>query len=134
LRVRFVEAGAQVGAVWNGEVIPPASGMKQIHKLLDSLAGLPDAPGPSLGETLRHPACRGFRDGLQIVVATDVGLARLPRLAPEEERHWVVLRSSAFGGSSAVESAYSAVRSGNRPMTASTSARHCARMESGRRC
>jgi hypothetical protein len=83
--------------VWNGEAIPPASGVRQLHRLLDGLAKLPDAPRPSLADLLASPACRGFRDGLQVVVTTDAALAAVGRsCAAEEQRRWLVLRAAAF--------------------------------------
>lgn len=88
----WLAEGAQVGLVAAGEVIPPASGTSQTHKILDALARLPDEAGASLPETLRHPACRGFRDGVQVVVTTDLGAA--PRPPAEAHQRWVVLRSS----------------------------------------
>jgi uncharacterized protein (DUF58 family) len=94
----WLEAGAQVGAAWWGEAFPPASGRAQLHRLLDSLAGLAGGPGPELGDVLRSPACRGFREGLQVIVTTDAALAGLPPSPPDDRRRWVVLRASAFGG------------------------------------
>jgi len=96
----WLEAGAQVGAVWNGQVIPPASGQQQLHRLLDGLARLPDTPGPSLAETLTNPACRGFRDGLQVIVTTDSALTSGERAsAPDDQQRWIVLRTAAFNES-----------------------------------
>lgn len=96
----WLEAGAQVGMVCNGEALLVASGMKQIHKILDTLARLPEASTLPLGAMLRQPACRGFRDGVQIVVATDAALATLPGPTPGEDLRCVVLRAAAFGESS----------------------------------
>src|SRR5205807_1198304 len=93
----WLEAGAQVGAVWDRQVIAPASGQPQSRRLLDGLARLPDTPGPALVETLAAPACRGFRDGLQVIVTTDTALAGVGRACPGDNRQrWVVLRSAAF--------------------------------------
>ncbi len=75
----WLEAGAMVGAVWNGQAIPATSGTGQLHRLLDSLARLPDDSEVPLAETLVSPACRGFRDGLQVIVTTDVALAGVKR-------------------------------------------------------
>jgi uncharacterized protein (DUF58 family) len=100
LATGWLEAGAQVGAVWNGQVMPPASGQQPLHRLLDGLARLPDAPGPSLAETLADPACRGFRDGLQVIVTTDSALAGGGRASSaDDQQRWVVLRTAAFSGS-----------------------------------
>lgn len=94
----WLQAGAQVGAVWNGQVSPPASGQRQLDRLLDGLAKLEEKPGPTLQETLSSPACRSFRDGLQVIVTTDA--ATVPRgrsLHSVDEQHWVILRAAAFG-------------------------------------
>lgn len=74
----WLAAGVEVGAAWNGQVIPAASGSKQLHTLLDALAGLPDTPGTPLRETLNVAACRRFADGLQVMVTTDVGVTGTP--------------------------------------------------------
>jgi uncharacterized protein (DUF58 family) len=96
----WLEAGAQVGGIWNGQVIPPASGQQQLHRLLDGLARLPGTPGPPLAETLANPACRGFRDGLQVIVTTDSALVSGGRTASaDDQERWVVLRTAAFGDS-----------------------------------
>jgi uncharacterized protein (DUF58 family) len=94
----WLEAGAQVGAAWAGEVFPPASGQTQLHRLLDGLAGLPDDPGLALADVLRTPACRGFRDGLQVIVATDAALADpgTAGVPAADVQRWVVLRTAAF--------------------------------------
>jgi uncharacterized protein (DUF58 family) len=91
----WLEAGAQVGACWNGQVIPPASGTRQLQQLLDALARLPEQTGPALAETLRHPACRDFRDGVQVIITTDLRSNERQGLSPPTR--WVVLRSAAFG-------------------------------------
>jgi uncharacterized protein (DUF58 family) len=99
----WLEAGGQVGAVWNGEVFPPASGRQQVQRLLDSLAQLSEAPGPALSDALCAPVCRDFQDGLQVIVTTDVALTNLPQpSAPEVQRRWVVLRTAAFAGGAAI--------------------------------
>jgi uncharacterized protein (DUF58 family) len=95
----WVEAGALVGGVWGGHVIPTASGVRQVHRLLDSLARLADAPAPALAEILAGPACRGFRDGLQVIVTTDVALAGLGRTGIDGEQRWVIIRAAAFAES-----------------------------------
>jgi uncharacterized protein (DUF58 family) len=93
----WLGAGVEVGAVWGGQVIPAAAGPKQVNTLLDALAGLPDAAWPSLGETMSSPACRGFTDGLQVIVTTDVGLGRADPGSPvAAHRRWVVLLAQGF--------------------------------------
>ncbi len=95
----WLEAGAQVGGAWSGQVIAPVSGQQQLVRLLDGLAQLPDTPGPTLIETLAHPACRGFQDGLQVIVTTDRVLADTG-LSPsaDEQQRWVILQTAAFRG------------------------------------
>src|SRR5262249_32198405 len=94
----WLQAGAQVGAVWNEQAIPPASGQQQLHRLLDGLARLPDdTPGPSLAQTLTNPACRNFRDGLQVIVTTDRAGGGGGRAATTDDRQrWIILATAAF--------------------------------------
>ena len=96
----WLEAGAQVGAVWDGQVIPPASGQRQLHRLLDGLARLPDDTGTVAGRR-RWPGrrCRGFRDGLQVIVTTDLALARSRAAAAHRPTSGAgsVLRAAGFG-------------------------------------
>jgi uncharacterized protein (DUF58 family) len=95
----WLAAGVEVGAVWNGQVIPAASGSKQLNALLDGLAGLPDKAGPSLGETMASPVCRNFTNGLQVIVTTDVGVVRANTGgAVGEHQRWVVLQAQGFLG------------------------------------
>jgi uncharacterized protein (DUF58 family) len=98
----WLESGAQVGLAWGGQEIPPASGRPQLHKILDALAALPDPAGKPLAELLACPTCRGFRDGLQVIITTDTALTRsaFPASVSDEQR-WVVLRAGAFAGASA---------------------------------
>jgi len=93
----WLEAGAQVGAVWNDEAFQPASGEKQTNRILDSLAKLSDQPGPTLVETLSNAACREFREGLQVIITTDQALAARSESQAPGHQHWIVLRASAFG-------------------------------------
>jgi uncharacterized protein (DUF58 family) len=93
----WLAAGVEVGAVWNGQVIPTASGSKQLNTLLDALAALPDNAGTPLTETMSNPACRGFTDGLQVIVTTDVGLMRAKmKERVEDHQRWVVLQCQGF--------------------------------------
>jgi uncharacterized protein (DUF58 family) len=94
----WLAAGVEVGGVWNGQVIPAASGPKQMNALLDSLAKLPATGATSLNETMNSPACRSFTDGLQIIVTTDTGLNRATDGPISEGDRWVVLRSGGFLG------------------------------------
>src|SRR5581483_4791016 len=46
----WLEAGVELGAAWNGESFPPASGPNQVNLLLDGLAKLPGESSVSLSE------------------------------------------------------------------------------------
>ena len=93
----WLEDGAQVGLAWGGHDIPPASGQSQLHKILDALARLPDECDKPLAEVLACPRCRGFRDGLQVIVTTNRTHAHDGCWACEvEDQRWVVLKAGAF--------------------------------------
>jgi uncharacterized protein (DUF58 family) len=93
----WLEDGAQVGLAWGGHDLPPASGRAQMHAILDALAGLPAGTPQPLAEVLACPRCRGFRDGLQVIVTTDRAHAHGGCGACEaEDQRWVVLRAGAF--------------------------------------
>jgi len=96
----WLEDGAQVGLAWGGHDIPPASGGSQLHKILDALAGLPAETPQPLADVLSCPKCRGFREGLQVIVTTDRTHAHGGCGACEsEDQRWVVLKTSAFADS-----------------------------------
>ncbi|MBI3407338.1 MAG: DUF58 domain-containing protein [Planctomycetes bacterium] len=95
----WLEAGAQVGAVWNSQVFPAASGQHQSTRLLDALAKIPQAAERHLADVLAGPACRGFHEGLQVIVTTDRALAELSGLRPAGHQRWIVLRAEAFSES-----------------------------------
>jgi uncharacterized protein (DUF58 family) len=89
--------GVEVGAVWNDQVLPVASGPTQLNRLLDGLARLPDAAGPPLFAVLANAACRTHPGGLQVVVTTDLGAARAGlSWADSPQRHWVILKGEGF--------------------------------------
>lgn len=94
----WLAAGARVGLAWGGFDLPPASGMAQTCAVLDALAGLPDVVDQPLTDVLACPVCRGFRDGLQVVVTTDRTQAGdgCGACAGESQR-WVVLSADGFG-------------------------------------
>jgi len=91
----WLEAGAQVGLVTSAESVPAASGAGQINRLLDALARVPRNSLIPLRDVLDSSACRRFRSGVQIAIATD----RVPATRGERRR-WVVLKSAGFGGES----------------------------------
>lgn len=94
----WLEAGAQVGVIWHGHAIRPSSGQQHLLHILDSLAMLPNVAGSDLASILAGPACRDFREGLQVIVTTDTGLAALGRFRSEKDQHrFVILKSAAFG-------------------------------------
>lgn len=89
--------GAQVGLAWGDDGIPPASGQAQLHRILDALAGLQPSATKRLGDVLACPKCRGFRDGLQVIVTTDRSHVHDGCGACEtEDQRWVILKSSGF--------------------------------------
>lgn len=99
----WLEAGAQVGLAWAGFELPPASGPAQVHKLLDALAALPDAVEGSLSDVLACPVCRGFRDGLQVIVTTDrAHVHGACGACAAEDQRWVVLTAGGFTGAVSV--------------------------------
>ena len=99
----WLEDGAQVGLAWGGHDIPPASGLSQLHKILDALAGLTDECDKPLAEVLACPKCRGFREGLQVIVTTDRSHAHSGCGTCEvEDQRWVVLKAAAFAGNTDV--------------------------------
>ncbi|VTS08864.1 DUF58 domain-containing protein [Tuwongella immobilis] len=106
----WLDDGAQIGFVWANGELPPASGQAQRTKLLDALAALPSdgrsnaalsgdvaAAIPPVGELLHCPQCRGFRDGLQVIITTDRAeiIGGCHRCESEDQR-WIILRTDAF--------------------------------------
>jgi uncharacterized protein (DUF58 family) len=89
--------GAQVGVSWSGCDIAPASGPAQLSIILGALAALPaDTPSP-LASVLACPKCRGFREGLQVIVTTDAAHIHGGCMTCEaEDQRWVVLKTSGF--------------------------------------
>lgn len=94
----WLNHGAQIALAWADGHLSPASGTAQLHRLLDTLAGLPHSASRPLEQTLASPACAQFNEGLQIIVTTDRVSAAVRRgLRDPETQHWVILRSAAFG-------------------------------------
>jgi uncharacterized protein (DUF58 family) len=92
----WLAAGVEVGAVWNGQEISPASGPEQLKRLLDSLARLRDTEGSSLSETMSGRVCRKFTNGLQVIVTTDIGMNGADPSRGDEDQRWVVLQTKGF--------------------------------------
>ncbi|MGL4554636.1 MAG: DUF58 domain-containing protein, partial [Gemmataceae bacterium] len=87
----WLEDGAQVGVAWAGYDLGPASGHAQMLRILDALAALPDGGRVPLAEVLACPRCRGFRDGLQVIVTTDRAHAHGCGACAADSQRWVVL-------------------------------------------
>jgi len=101
----WLEAGAQVGLIWDSHDIPPASGQAQKIRILDSLASIPEGCQTPLSAVLNCPKCRRFREGLLIVITTDRMEGEPLCLACEAEHYrWVILSCSAFAESGEVPS------------------------------
>jgi uncharacterized protein (DUF58 family) len=120
----WLEEGAQIGLVCGRWVVPAASGLSQLQRIMDILAqvpptasGLAHAPPhrdhpdhpdhpdhsappdqPSLADLLNRPECRSFREGLQIIITTDRAAATLTGLAPDPAQRWLILRAEGFSG------------------------------------
>lgn len=95
----WLQAGAQVGLVWAGGAIPPASGRSQLLRILDALAGLPQTIHQPLGELLHGPRCHQFHDGLQVIVTTDRGHSHPScRACVADHQRWVILSYHGFAG------------------------------------
>jgi uncharacterized protein (DUF58 family) len=92
--------GVSVGLVAGRQEFVPDAGGPCRQRLLDALARLPDDTPELLAEVLARPACRTFADGLQLVITTDLGFARLSPVAARRG-HFVVLRAAAFAGEDA---------------------------------
>lgn len=89
----WLEVGVQVGLVAPGTALTAASGAGQIRRILDALARLPSDSSQPLRELLASPVCRGFSEGIQIIITTD----RRTVVCPHSRQRWVVLSSRAFG-------------------------------------
>ncbi len=97
LAAGWLQEGAMVGLACGGVDLPPASGPAQLIKVLDALAALPDATPQPLVDLLACAQCSGFRDGLQVIVTTDLTHAHGGCTACQaEDQRWVVLHSAAF--------------------------------------
>lgn len=98
--IGWLEDGAQVGLACGSQDIPPASGLTQLHRILDALARLPNECDRSLAEVLACPRCRGFREGLQVIVTTDrTQVQNGCGACTVEDQRWVVLKAGAFAES-----------------------------------
>jgi uncharacterized protein (DUF58 family) len=95
----WLEAGAQVGLTVGSVEIPCLSGPSQVIAILDALAALPDDSPRTLGQLLTCPHCRGFREGLQVIVTTDRTHEHDEcAVCLEQHQRWIVLETAAFEG------------------------------------
>lgn len=93
----WIEEGAQVGLAWDGGEIPPASGTRQIQKILDQLAIASCSAKDSIEKVLACPKCRGFRDGLQVIITTTQAHSHEGCQSCDSESHrWIVLDCDGF--------------------------------------
>lgn len=93
----WLDDGAQVGLVAASVSLPAASGTAQTIAILDSLATLSNHDERTLAHLLDDSSVAGFRDGLQVVVTTDVAIAQLARSSSARNGlRWVVLRAHGF--------------------------------------
>jgi uncharacterized protein (DUF58 family) len=99
----WIEDGLEIGGAWDESAVRAASGSAQIHRLLDSLTRLPDKTDMPLSELLARPACRDFKNGLQVIVTTDMALTHAHlRDWRDEARRWVILQARGFDHSPSV--------------------------------
>jgi uncharacterized protein (DUF58 family) len=95
----WLDEGAEVGFACAGVELPAAAGSLHKKRILDALAMAVKVPR-ELNDILACPLCRGFRDGLQVVVTTSKGY-QAAHCAPCERanRRWALLSLEGFGGS-----------------------------------
>ncbi|MCL6504278.1 MAG: DUF58 domain-containing protein [Pirellulales bacterium] len=91
----WLEAGAQVGIVYGGVAISPASGAAQMRRILDALARLPDECPMPLVDLLASPPCRISGWGVQVVITTD-RRTQIRRRDTDGRQRWVVLCATGF--------------------------------------
>lgn len=102
----WIEEGAEVGLLWGGGHLPPASGSNHLTKIMDTLAGLQFGKTP-LAQVMETSACQGFADGLQIFITTNLSVCPPPR----GHQRFVILNTHGFDPSLPVETA----SDGNQP-------------------
>ncbi|HEV3144542.1 MAG TPA: DUF58 domain-containing protein [Gemmataceae bacterium] len=95
----WLNAGAQIEAVWGGQIIPATSGQTHLHRLLDGLAMLPDTVMPALPEILASVDCRSCSNFVQVIITTDIACLKMDSTSRHGERQcWVVLHAEGFAG------------------------------------
>jgi uncharacterized protein (DUF58 family) len=100
----FLASDALVEMLVGDVCVPTGSGRQHRQKSLDVLARLPDRGVAPLQRLLSSPAARRFASGLQVVITTDRGIARVdPALLHRHSLHLILFRSAAFDPRGAVE-------------------------------
>jgi uncharacterized protein (DUF58 family) len=85
---------ASVELIFADQALAAGRGQNHALKLGDLLAEIPPQTAVSLSELLSQPACRSFRDGLQVVVTTNRAFEKLERRLRLANAHFIVLRGS----------------------------------------
>jgi len=110
----WIEAGAQVGAVWGERFIAPQAGGDQIVRILDELARV-GSGGRPLREVLAEKRVRAVRSAIRVVVTSDVGFHQSPNSEGLGNIRWVVLHREGFGNSADRESLRTSACDGGPP-------------------
>lgn len=95
----WIKQDAEVELVLQGRVIAATDGSKQRRRarLLDTLAGMDTQDPYRLSDLLDLAACRKFREGIRLIVTTDLGIQTISRRpSPGRSELFVVLRARAF--------------------------------------
>jgi uncharacterized protein (DUF58 family) len=95
----WIGQGAEVEVVLQGRLVSARDGSIQARRvrILDALARLGSDGELTLPDLLALPACRQFRDGIRLVITTDLGMRRVPRSPSRRVKDlFVVLRAAAF--------------------------------------
>ena len=97
----WLSEGADVGIGWSGFELPPSSGAKQEKNILDALATCQMGKSKSLEQIISCQSCSHLRDGLKIIITTDlVHLHGSCVSCEKEEYRWIILDVDGFKGSS----------------------------------
>ncbi len=99
LSAGWLEQGAEIALTFGKQDFPASGGKPHQSRLLDALATIPDDTSESLQSVLARSS---FRDGLRVVITTDVSLGQIQTNVPSDARI-IVLRASSFDESPARE-------------------------------
>lgn len=94
----WTDQGASVELVVQGRAIPAVGGSTAARRArgLDALARVETGGVLTLDDLLEMSECRRFRDGIRVVITTDLGVRSLRKGRSTADR-FVVLQASAFG-------------------------------------